>query len=228
MDKKFKVILFSVIAFASLLLPKSASAQQHDPDKYNQIRSMENGDWYFSPGWYYYMFHKKYSGAYKKWEWRGFKSGYVIKFDEKKSNVKRVFTPRSAQVPLEALTIRHLDNQIDSIQPLVTEESIRTGERMIDIVYPQYEEDFKTLGESITESLSYSSKKSNGKLTEACYQLQMEYDVICSSIEYIHKQGPQYGIETTKRQLAYEEAKKKMTKLAQSCSKLARLAATMD
>ena len=31
----------------------------HDKQKENQIRSMEQGHWDFSPDWWYYLFHKK-------------------------------------------------------------------------------------------------------------------------------------------------------------------------
>jgi hypothetical protein len=55
---------------------------------------MENGPWDFSPDWYYYFLHKDYSGAEKYWKWRGFKSGYHIRFKENKSDVKRIMPTR--------------------------------------------------------------------------------------------------------------------------------------
>ena len=58
-----KLLIFSLLA----LLPMGMSAQwvqiSHDDQKEKQWKSMENGPWDFAPDWYYYLFHKNYSGA---------------------------------------------------------------------------------------------------------------------------------------------------------------------
>lgn len=79
-----KKIALALAAVALLSVPATTMAQSvvHDSEKEKQWRSMENGPWEFVPGWYYYFLHKNYSGATKKWQWHGFKSGYVIKFKE--------------------------------------------------------------------------------------------------------------------------------------------------
>lgn len=52
-------ILIPILAFSL-----SVSAQwQHDEQKEKQIRSMEAAHWDFAPDWFYYFFHKDYSGA---------------------------------------------------------------------------------------------------------------------------------------------------------------------
>lgn len=185
-----------------------------------QLRSMEDGKWEFNPGDYYVLGHKSYSGGYYTWNLH-------IKWKESRSNVKRVGPSRLAQIPLENMAASHIQAQIDSIQPLVEEEAIRTMERMVDIVYPQYEEEFKELGNCISEALTYTELKTGTKYSSACLDLQMEYDAICSEIEYIHEQGnPECQMETTKRQLAYEDARLRMKELAKACFKLANLAQT--
>lgn len=51
-------LLFSTTVFAQIPV--------RDKQKEHQIRSMEQGHWDFSPDWWYYFFHRKYSGAYLK------------------------------------------------------------------------------------------------------------------------------------------------------------------
>lgn len=205
------------------LFPSVAYAQyttfNHDSSKYQVIRSTEDGTWGFTPGAYFYVTHKSYSGAYL--------SGFKVKFKESKSNVKRVSVPRIAQIPLEVSTVNRLNHQIDSIQPLLTEETIRSAERMVDITYSQYKDDFQEYGESITESLAYCLKNGGTGILEACETLQQDYDEICSAIEYIHQQGPGYEIEPTKRQIAYEDVKQRLSELETSCDKLVRYVSTL-
>ena len=75
-----------------------AQVPTRDKQKEHQIRSMEQGHWDFSPDWWYWAFHKNYSGAYTKWEWHGLKSGLRVHFDEGRSNVKTVGPRREAQL----------------------------------------------------------------------------------------------------------------------------------
>ena len=75
-----KVLLILITLLGSLKC--FAQYPVHDKQKENQIRSMEQGHWDFSPDWWYYLFHKKYSGASQRWEWHGFKSGWRVHFDE--------------------------------------------------------------------------------------------------------------------------------------------------
>ena len=219
--KSIKAVV--IMALALFLNPTDAWGQKtttnHDKNKFQQIRSMEDGTWNFDPGLYYITMHKSYSGG----EWYGFAR---IRWKESKSDVKRVSTSRIAQIPLEIEAVNRINHQIDSIQPLVTEETIRSAERMVDIVYPQYKDDFNDLGESISEALAYCTLNGKHGVQEMCVSLATDYDEICSEIEYIHKQGPGYEIEPTKRQLAYEDARERLQKLAVSCSKLARYVST--
>lgn len=213
METKTIKRIITLVILLSVFIPQM-EAQKHDKSKFYQIRSMEDGKWQFTPGLYYWTLHRKYSGAY----W----SGLNIKTKESKSNVKRVATPRAAQIPLEIKAINHLNSQIDSIQPVVNEETIRSAQRMVDIVYPQYKDSFMELGKTISESLAYCMSKSGGKMSDACEHIQMEYDVICSEIEYMRKTGIGNEVEPTKRQLTYEDARNRLTDLSKSCGKLVR------
>lgn len=216
----FKIIALMLL---SVLAVESSYAQTITYKNYNertaQFSSMENGKWWFYPKEYYYVVHNNgYAGAYK--------TGLNIKFKVTKSKVGQVGPARAEQIPLEKAAVYNLNAQIDSIQPLVIEESVREAERLVDIVYPEYKDEFQELGESISESLLYVIEKSNGRYAKFCKDYQLEYDAICSEIEYIHKQGPTSQIEPTKRQLAFEDARLRMNDLAEKCSNLAYLAYT--
>ena len=84
---KTKLMMLALL----MLVPSLGFAQypeiQHDEQKEKQWRSMENGPWDFAPDWYYWLFHKSYSGAYLTWKWRGFHSSLGVDFDEGDSRV---------------------------------------------------------------------------------------------------------------------------------------------
>lgn len=196
-------------------------AQKHDKEKYYQIRSMETGSWKFAPEFYYGLMHSKYSGAEAYWSWSLSNFGLHYRFKESKSNCRTIAPRRVVQIEEEIIVNKHVQHQIDSITPLVTEEIARALERNVDVVYPIYKEDFEQLGSSITEGITFAMEKSKGKLKELCDILQTEYETVCSQIEYIHKQGPGNEVESTKRQLVYEDAKEKLTNLAKASYNLA-------
>ena len=91
-----KAIITGIIALMLLGCPYSGHAQRkaNDKEKQRQWRSMENGPWDFAPDWYYFLLHKKYSGAEMYWKWAGFQSGFRVRFKEHKSNVKRIMPTR--------------------------------------------------------------------------------------------------------------------------------------
>lgn len=196
---------------------------KHDGEKYSQWNSMENGGWNFRPGFYYYVMHKKYSGA--KMSIGFFEIKYS--FRENKSNVKRCAVPRLAQVPIEEETASSLEKEVNLISPLVTEETVRFAQRNIDPIYGLYKDDFKEYGGLITEAILYAQEQSGGKLFQACTELQSEYDVICSQIDYISQVGPTHEIEPTKRQDVYEDCRDQLIELAEAAQKLAYYAKTM-
>ncbi len=86
-----------LFVIVGMLYSLTASAQYltYDDQKEKQWKSMENGPWDFSPAWYYYLLHKKYSGGETYWQWRFLKSGWRVRFKESKSNVKRIMPPVS-------------------------------------------------------------------------------------------------------------------------------------
>lgn len=222
--EKIKNIIYRM-GFSMILLLPSISAQAQfmhptrDSQKIKQINVIENGNWDFEPKDFYWLFHKDYSGAYQKWEWAGFHSGLKIKFDENKSNIKRCFVPRTAAAAVEQIVVLKKTNaELDSITPIYKEEMAKSADRNVDLAYTQYSSHFKYLQNLITRNLKYCLEKSGGKLSEAVEKLSLDNDVICSSIEYIHKMGPGYELENTKREIAYEQANEEMEKiLDKSC-----------
>lgn len=201
------------IAVALLGIAHTARAQHTNMDMLYQLRSMETAGWKFSPGLYYYVFHKKYSGA----KLSGF---FKVKFDETRSNVKRTAPVRMAQVPMVVDTKNSLQHQLDSIEPLLFEESLRSTERMVDVIYPLYEETFNSLDSSIRAGVIQIDVESKGKLSMVSRRLISELDEINAQIQYIHRQGPGNEVENTKRQIVYEDAKNRMSELAKSTSRL--------
>lgn len=198
----------------------------HDDQKEKQWRSMENGPWEFAPGWYYYFLHKNYSGAYKKWQWRGFKSGYVVKFDENKSNVKRIMPVRVTAEETQRQKLSQVEKERAHIEELYKEEVAREADRAVDLTYASYKDDFNRMQDCITDGLLYCLQKSDGKLKYQVDELSRQNEVLCADIAYIHKTGAGYGLENAKRRQAYEEAKEKMGELVSRTAHLCAVAAT--
>lgn len=86
--------LLIIVGLLYLCLPVSAQHPTYDDQKEKQWKSMENGPWDFSPAWYYYLLHKKYSGGETYWKWGFLKSGWRVRFKESKSKVKRIMPTR--------------------------------------------------------------------------------------------------------------------------------------
>lgn len=214
------IAIFSFSLFLLCSLPTYAQQDVYDKSKFKQWNSMENGDWDFAPDWYYYSLHKNYSGAHWKWEWHGFKSGPRIYFYEDRSNQKRVFIERLAHILTVEETKRKTQAELDTITPIFIEETERSVERNVDLMYSQYKHDFEKLQNFISQSLTFCLLKSNGKLIEVISLIQRSNDFILNDIDYVHKTGVGYEMENTKRQIAYEEALKKMKRVAKTSQNL--------
>ena len=208
------------------LLPVSAFCQtiQHDKQKEKQWRSMENGPWDFAPDWYYYFFHKDYSGAESYWAWRGFKSGLRVRFKEENSDVKRIMPTRVISEETQRQKEKKVEEEMEMIGELHEEEVARAADRNVDLVYSSFKDDFNRMQDSISEGLLFCLQKSKGKLDYQVTQLSRQNDIICRNIEYIHRQGPGYELENAKRQKAYMEAKEDMEKLVSRVAHLVGMA----
>ena len=99
-------IIFTVLLLCGISISSFGQTIVHDKQKEKQWRSMENGPWDFAPDWYYYLFHKDYSGASTYWAWRGFHSGLHVRFRESDSNVKRIMPTRVIGIRKPALYCR--------------------------------------------------------------------------------------------------------------------------
>lgn len=220
---KLKIKALSLLLISVLLFPDIGVSQTvtylNDKSKTYQLRSMENGKWEFHPGLYYITLHKEYSGGY----WKGLN----IRWDVKKSNVGQVAPVRTSEIGMETLAANRVQIQIDSIEPLAKEETLRSAERMMDAMYMQYESKFKDIFLGIDELTSIANNKSNGELLEDALRIIEEKDLLRAEIEYIHETGPNKQMEQAKRQLAYEEALEKLQKLHDRSYKLAYYAQTL-
>lgn len=214
--KLYRILLFLAFSFGPAIASFSQVPQvTYDDEKFKQWNSMENGGWDFSPGFYYYIFHKNYSGAELK-----FTPWPTIKFKEDKSNVKRTFVPRVAHIPAIMEDLEKTRLQLDTIHPLFIEEMERTADRNIDLVYSQYQDDFEKNQEVINECLSLSLQKSNGKLSEAVELIKCQNDILLDDINFIHRTGIGYEMENNKRQTCYEEVLERMESLKRTALNL--------
>ena len=214
------------ILFMACLLASWSYAQtiQHDEQKEKQWRSMENGPWDFAPDWFYYLFHKDYSGAETYWAWRGFKSGLHVRFKEENSNVKRIMPTRVISEETQRQKEEKVEEEMEMIKELHQEEVERAADRNVDLVYSSFKDDFNRMQESISEGLLYVTQKSKGKMNYQVTQLSRQNEMICRNIEYIHRQGIGYELENAKRQKAYMEAKSDMEKLVSRVTHLVGMA----
>ena len=214
------------ILFMACLLASWSYAQtiQHDEQKEKQWRSMESGPWDFAPDWYYYLFHKDYSGAETYWAWRGFKSGLHVRFKEENSNVKRIMPTRVISEETQRQKEEKVEEEMEMIKELHQEEVERAADRNVDLVYSSFKDDFNRMQESISEGLLFVAQKSKGKMNYQVTQLSRQNEMICRNIEYIHRQGIGYELENAKRQKAYMEAKSDMEKLVSHVTHLVGMA----
>ena len=207
---KTKLIMLTLL----MLVPSAGFAQypevQHDKQKEKQWRSMENGPWDFSTDWYYYLFHKNYSGASLSWKWRGFHSSLGVDFDESDSNVKRIMPVRVIEEETQRQKVKKVNEEYEKIEELHKEEVERAADRNVDLIYTSFKDDFNRMQDRITEGLLFCMTKSGGKMKYQVNELSRENEIVCQNIEYIHKQGVGYELENAKRQQAYSDAKTKM------------------
>ena len=89
-----------------------------DKEKARQWQSMENGPWDFAPDWYYFLLHKKYSGAEMYWKWAGFQSGFRVRFKEHKSNVKRIMPTRVTAEETQRQKIKKVEEERQKMEEL--------------------------------------------------------------------------------------------------------------
>lgn len=221
---KKKAIVFSLLA----LLPLGASAQwaqiEHDEQKEKEWKSMENGPWDFAPDWYYYLFHKSYSGASLHWRWRGFHSGLYVEFDENDSNVKRIMPVRVTSEETQRQKMKKADEEMKIIAELHKEEVAREADRSVDLVYASFKDDFNRMQNSITEGLLFCMTKSKGKMKFQVNELSRQNEILCQNVAYLHKQGIGYGLENAKREKGYIDAKKQMEELVSRTAHLVGMA----
>ena len=215
-------ILIMLAMIFPMVLP--AQVPTRDKQKEYQIRSMEQGHWDFSPDWWYWAFHKNYSGAYTKWEWHGLKSGLRVHFDEGRSNVKTVGPRREAQLATQLLKEKIVETERKKIEELNNEEVARAADRNVDLVYGKYKALFSDMQASITEGLTYCLVKSKGKMEKSIKELTDRNEVITSNVAYLRRVGVGYELENVKREKGFAQAKKDMEELVKKVASLARLA----
>jgi hypothetical protein len=209
-DMKIKILMLALLMFVPLAGFAQYPEVQHDKQKEKQWRSMENGPWDFSPDWYYYLFHKNYSGASLSWKWRGFHSSLGVDFDESDSNVKRIMPGRVIEEETQRQKVKKVNEEYEKIEELHKEEVERAADRNVDLIYTSFKDDFNRMQDRITEGLLFCMTKSGGKMKYQVNELSRENEIVCQNIEYIHKQGVGYELENAKRQQAYSDAKTKM------------------
>ncbi len=180
--KIYKILIGLLGMLLFTVSPARAQKSVHDEQKETQWKSMENGPWDFAPDWYYYFLHKDYSGAEKYWKWRGFKSGYHIRFKENKSDVKRIMPTRMTSEETQNQKMKKAESERAYIEELYKEEVTRTADRNVDLTYSSFKGDFNRMQESISDGLLFCLKKSKWKMKFQVEQLSKENEVLCADI----------------------------------------------
>lgn len=225
---RFKNKIITMLCAIIISFPLTGNAQKvvRDNEKKKQWQSMENGPWDFSPDWYYYFLHKRYSGAEMYWEWAGFNSGFRVRFKEPKSNIRRIMPVRVTSEETQRQKVDKVEKERQHIEELYKEELLREADRAVDLMYDAYKDEFNRMQDRIADGLLYCMNKSDGKLKYQVDELSRLNEILCADIAYIHKTGVGYGLENAKRQQAYEEAKTKMSELVNRTAHLCAVAAT--
>lgn len=213
--------LLLLLCMALLAVPVYPRKKIHDKDKENIIRSTEVGQWKFSPDWYMWAFHNGYSGAYTKWEWHGLKSGLYVHFKETKSNVKTVMPRRAESLAGQEDRKKEVENQRVKIKELAAEETARSLDRNVDLVYSKYKGYFADLKNNINSNLAYSMSVSKGKLADAVAELRTAQEIIESNISYLRKTGLGYELENQKRDQGFRDSMKDLEALLKQSKALA-------
>ena len=222
--KALKIHLFILCCLAAMTV--QAQTIEFDEQKQKQWQSMENGPWDFAPEWYYYFLHKDYSGAEKYWRWRGFKSGYHVRFKEENSDVKRIMPTRIISEETQRQKEQKVEEEMAMVKELHDEDVARAADRNVDLMYASFKDDFERMQDAISEGLLFCMYKSDGKMNYQVTQLSRQNEIICTNIEYIHRQGVGYELENAKRQKAYTEAKHQMEELVSRVAHLVGMAQT--
>lgn len=215
-----------LFVIVGMLYSLTASAQYltYDDQKEKQWKSMENGPWDFSPAWYYYLLHKKYSGGETYWQWRFLKSGWRVRFKESKSNVKRIMPTRITAEETQRQKMKEAEKERTKIEELYKEEVARAADRNVDMVYSAFKSDFDRMQKSISDGLLFCMQRSKGKLKFQVDKLTRQNEMICQDIAYIHRTGVGYELENAKRQKAYQQYKKQMKEIVSRVAHLVGMA----
>lgn len=217
-----KILLLAV----AMLFAISGYSQTivNDPQKRKLWSSMEHGKWDFAPDWYYLLFHKNYSGAEAYWQWAGFDSGIRVRFKVEKSNVKQIGPVRVTSAATQTIKKKSAIKERDYIYEPFKEDVANQADRLVDVTYSSYEDEFNRMQNVIEEGLLICMNKSKGQLKRQVDDINRQNAIICENISYIHKSGPEGQLSNSKRQKAYEEAKKEMSKLVRKTTKLTQIA----
>lgn len=213
-----------LLLLLAVVLKSDAQKISRDKQKEKQWRSMEVGPWNFEPDWFYYLFHKDYSGGETYWKWSGFKSGIHVRFKESKSNVKTIMPTRIVSEETQRQKIKKAEEEREKVKELHDEEVIRAADRNLDLIYQNFQGEFNRMQDAIAEGLTYCLTKSKGKMAPQVDELRRQNEIICNSIAYTHKQGIGYELENTKREKAYIEYKAQMEEIVSRVAHLVGMA----
>lgn len=210
--------LFLLLFFFSVSTAEAAFVDfkiKEDKTKRYQWRSMETGKWDFKSSLWYATMHRNYSG----YSWG--------KFKESKSNVKTLMPRRLTELGTQEQRNMKVDYELAAMDSVFRMESAAALDREIDIHYSSYEHEFNDMQSAIRKYLEISMLKSNGEYKEQIDDIAMRNDLLCDNIGYIHKSGYGYELENAKRQEAYDNAKREMTKILNEAYLIARRACIM-
>lgn len=216
---------------AALLLLSAASSvagqatPANDKEKRKLLRSMEMPatGWDFSPDFYFWLMHKKYSGAKLRLTWTGIK----VDFKEGRSDIRKVGPRRAVETGLHEARKEEATRERKAIDTLYKEAALRYADRAVDLTYMSYRGDFDRMKSHVEDGLRYCMERSGGGLESQADAIRRRYAAVCDDIRYLHQTGPfKKLIENAKRREGYEAARKELQDLERATMRLCMAAAS--
>ena len=213
---------FLMLAFAAVILfdCHAQTVQIVDDEEKRKIwQSMEGGEWGFSPGFYYWLLHKNYSGASLK--------GFSVKFDAGKSNVGQIAPVRITAAATQNIKRKEAKKEKERIHEPYKEDLANHADRVVDVSYTTYKDEFNRMQDIIEEGLLICMNRSRGEMHRAVEEIMRKNSIVCENISYIHDTRVDSQLSNSRRQKAYEEAKAEMQTLVNRTVHLTALAVTL-
>ena len=147
-------------------------------------------------------------------------SGFKVKFDKKKSKYGQIGEVRLMENAVQKLRLKKAREEQNALDSMFRIESANALDRMVDVHYDNYKDEFNEYMTVIERNLKYAMAHSNVITRELVFKLQEKYSMVCEDIKYLHATGNKAELENVKRQAGYEKAVVELKGLVDSSAEL--------